>query len=185
MATKTINVGGHALEVRQPYAAGHVLTENEARTLNQTFLENVRNNTAGKLKSAETAWAKDAANAGKPFPGHTQETLDSLKAYADTYEFGAVAARSEPVDPIEKEAFKIAREAIRTALADNKKEDGTPAPIKVKDLPEGKFEEMVEAVAAQPDIVKEAKRRVTAKNAIGADFLAGLTGATSETAPAA
>ena len=41
---KTISISGQAFDVSTPYAAGHTLTEAEAKVLNQTRAENIGNN---------------------------------------------------------------------------------------------------------------------------------------------
>src|SRR5690606_19604397 len=87
--------------------------------------------------------------------------------YASNYEFGARPVRSStPLDPVEREAIRYAKEQVRAALAKKK--------IKVKDLPEGKYDELVEAFAAREDTIKEAKRRVKAAENAGDLELDGL-----------
>lgn len=166
--TKEITVETVKLTVGQPYSQGHSLNANEASVLNQTYLENVRNNTAGKLKAIVTAWEKDEANKGKTFPGFTTAQIAEVQGYADGYEFGARVSRSsEPTDPTEREAFRIARDAVDEALKTNN--------VKKKDVGD-RYDEMVKLYMAKPEIVAEAKRRVKARTAIGDDILAQLKG---------
>ena len=181
---QTITIQGFEFEIPAPYAAGHQLTDNEASAFNQLFAENVRNNSAGGIKAATEA----ATEAGNPI---TQESLgdfkigegdtaksilDTVSDYAENYEFGARRTRtaSEPVDPVQREAHRIAVDAVRQALKDKG--------IKQKSLPEGKFDEMVKKFAATDGVQKEAKRRANAASKIGLDEL-GIETPTAE-APA-
>lgn len=170
ISTKEITVEGVKLTVGQPYVAGHALNANEAGVLNQTYLENVRNNTAGKIKAHKAAWEKEPTNAGKTYPGFPAAETAEIQKYADDYEFGARVSRSsEPTDPIEREAYRLAKDAVDEALAGKN--------VKKKDLPEGKYEQMVRTYAANDGVVKEAKRRVDARAKLGNDIL-GLDTAT-------
>jgi hypothetical protein len=93
-ATQPITIKGLRFKVSSPYSAGHVCTEGEARALNQTRLENLRNNLALK--------AKDGAL--------TQADVD---AYAASYVFGERTGGLRTHDPIEAEALEIARRLVR------------------------------------------------------------------------
>lgn len=180
--TQSIRIQGFDFTVPAPYAEGHVLTAVEASNLNQLFGENIRNNVAGKIKTAKEKFV-EAGNSADAFTldiavaggeGQPDTTLRAIcQGYADAYAFGVRTARTvEPADPVEREAKRIATEMVNSALASNN--------VKKKDLPEGKFDEMVSKVATKEDVVKEAKRRVKAKEGIGLDEL-GL-GATTEPA---
>lgn len=144
---KTISISGQAFEVSAPYAAGHVLTEAEAKVLNQTRAENIGNNFRSQVKKA----LEDG-------------TLDAVKSaiadYDSKYEFSMTVAR-QPIDPIEAEAFRIAKEIVKAKIADKygvslKKYFETEGN-------EAKYEAAVEKLAGQEDTLKEAKKRVAAK----------------------
>jgi hypothetical protein len=60
-ATIPMKIMGLQFEVRAPYCAGHLCTAGEARALNQTRLENIRNNLAAKAKQG--ALTKDYGDA--------------------------------------------------------------------------------------------------------------------------
>lgn len=167
-----VTIAGEQFEIKAPYAAGHPLNEAEASVLNQTFLENVRNNSAGKIKAAKevaekagTVFSVDTFLVGE---GAEQVTLrQSLQAYADAYEFGVRTARtSEPVDPVQREARAIAKEALAAAM----KAKG----IKRKDLTDEQYEAAVAQHAASDKVQKEANRRQKAKADLGLESL-GLT----------
>lgn len=180
-ARKSLTVNGISVDVNFPkYSEGHVLNANEASTLNQTYLENIRNNTAGRVKKAIKEWiaagAKDLPegaenpNTEENFTA-SDELLTSIQEYADAYEFGqARVANLEPADPVEKEARKIAKEAVNAAL---KAKD-----IKIKDVPDEKYEALIAAQAAKPAVIEEAKRRLDVAKQVGSEELdlSGITG---------
>lgn len=180
--TQTITIQKIEFTIKAPYAAGpRELSAAEASTLNQVFGENIRNNAAGRIKAA----AEKATKEGREFSidtetiaqedGTTKTLRQVIQEYADSYEFGVRAVRkSEPVDPVEREAFRIAKQTVTEALAQRGQ--------KAKDLPEGKFDEAVAAYAKSDKVVKEAKRRVAEKEKIGGDLLTEL-GIPLETAP--
>lgn len=171
LTTKSIKIGDDNFTVTLPYAEGHSLNAAEASVLNQTRVENVRNNLNSKLKAMKEAHEKTAP--GTPFPGvdvdagitdgdDKGKTLRQLlQGYSDIYEFGVRNIKSaEPVDPVEREAFKLARETIGAQLKANN--------IKVKDLDPDAYEQAIAALAgSDADIRKEAQRRVKVANDIG------------------
>ena len=85
MSTKNIMIAGVTFAILAPYAAGHTLTEAEARVLNQTRSENIRNNQAETVKKmtaegktpeealvniqdAILTWIEAAEELGRPVP---------------------------------------------------------------------------------------------------------------------
>jgi len=96
-----------------------VLTESEAAVLNQTLAENIRNNFASVVekandaamdaatKAAKTDEERQAALAVRANPADLQPQLDS---YVSTYEFGVRTGGGPKLDPIEREAKRIAEE---------------------------------------------------------------------------
>ena len=109
-----ITIAGHAFTVPEgvlaKYAVGttHTLDEGTASTLQQVTCENLRNNFTSKVKKE--------ANGGEL----TEEARKSLQAafdsYAASYSFG-VRTRGERtvVDPVEKEARKLAKAELSVA----------------------------------------------------------------------
>lgn len=162
---RRIKVEGLIFNAPAPYRAGHPLTENEAATLNQTFAENLRNNFAKKVKLAKEAAQKN----GGEFPADGEAAPDDLQSeftsYANDYEFGTRAAASGeaglPRDPIEREAFIMARELIRQHA---KSHDIKVTAEQVASLIPG-------ILAKRPEIRAEAQRRMSAKTAITLDEL--------------
>lgn len=106
----SITIQGHDFTVAPRYSAGHVLTENEASTLNQTLFENLRNNFAKQVK--------DAKGEGELSADALADLQSKLDAYAATYLFGVRSASGPraPADPVGKEAFTIAKDAVKNAI---------------------------------------------------------------------
>lgn len=135
-----------------PYTEGHVLTANEALALNQTLLENLRNNFASTVKAARE---EAATNGGVVDEEALQVKFDE---YAAEYEFGArrIGARSS-VDPVEREAIKIAVANINSQLKKQKIDKDT--------ISDERFDELVKAVLERykDKIFAEAKELVEAR----------------------
>ena len=81
-----------------------------------------------------------------------------LDAYDATYQFGVRGASKVPADPIEKEAWKLAETAVKAALAARN--------VKLKELPEGKLDELVEqTLEKRPHFREQAAAVVAARKA--------------------
>ena len=154
MATKTKTIAGVPFEISQPYEAGHALTEAEAKVLNQTRSENIGNNCRKKV--VELIEADDAKGA----QAHVAQ-------YDKEYEFTlAVVGASRKLDPVEKEARAIARESIKAKLAAEGR--------KLKDIDKERLAEVIAEVSERDAVVKEAKKRVAARNKASEDLLEDL-----------
>ena len=101
--TGAVVIQEYTFSIPKPFAEGHVCTGAEADVLNQTLAENIRNNTAGRVKKAVAEGSFDHAL--------MQAEID---AYVKEYEFGVRRGRG-PVDPIEREALAIAKEEVKLA----------------------------------------------------------------------
>jgi len=160
---KTISMYEQEFPITAPYAAGHSLNEAEAKALNQLRGENISNNFRKRVR---------AALDGTPLKeGGSVETLADIAAaiadYDAKYEFSMPSAgRGEPIDPVEREALRIARELVKKALAAKGK--------RLKDVDEEKFEAKVAEIAATEKVQKEAKRRVAAAEKASEDGLGDL-----------
>lgn len=147
---KTVTIAGASFDITVPYAAGHVLTEAEAKHLNQTRHENVRNNTAKKVK--ELVDAGDLTGAAK-----------IVADYDASYEFTIANVGAPKLDPIEREARAIAKELIKLHLAKTGR--------KLTVVPEGHTEESwkeatdnaIAKKAGDEAVRKEAEKVVKAK----------------------
>ena len=142
--SKTIVIQGQSFEVNTPYSEGHTLTEVEAKVLNQTRCENIRNNMAKQVK--ELVEKNDLAAASA-----------AVKEYDDKYEFSMVrgGGTRRTMDPVERAARSLAREAIKAKLASEGR--------KLKDVDPEKLEEAIEKVAAQDEFLKAARKQVAEK----------------------
>jgi len=123
MASITIQHAEWNVEPR--YGVGHVLTENEASALNQTFFENIRNNWASRLKTAS----------------ENGQTLsqDDLDKYVAEYQFGVRSiVNREPKDPIAAEERRLARAAVSEAI----RAQG----LRLKDVPDEQFDGFVDSI---------------------------------------
>ncbi len=148
--SKTISISGVAFDVTAPYAPGHQLNEAEAKVLNQTRAENIGNNFRADVKKALEAGTPEALEAVKT----------ALAEYDAKYQFSMTQART-PIDPIEAEAIRIAKEIVKAKIAEK-----YSVSLKKYFETEGneeKYDAAVEKLAAQDDTLKEAKKRVAAK----------------------
>lgn len=145
----TLTILDFEFPVTAPYAAGHTLTDNEARALNQTRKENLGNNFRKAVKDAIEAAGGDTSKVDA-------EKLQSDFAALDTkYEFTAASvAASRKLEPWEREARNMVKAALRDHFSSLE-----PAQ-KFADLDEDAQEALIEANVSNPDIVKVAKNVV-------------------------
>jgi len=150
-------IAGVTFEAPERFAEGHTLTAVEAAALNQTYYENLSNNFSPKVKKLKKN--------GDVIP---EDLLAGIRAefaqYANDYQFRGKALSKAPTDPIGAIAVKLAREKINEALRGKN--------IKKEDLPEGRYDELVNELALTNESIRaEAKRRLDAMNAISTDVL--------------
>lgn len=160
-------IDGEKFSITQPYAEGHVVTAAEAKALNQTRSENIGNNLREAVKAAKAK--RDAAEN----PDDTDFIgLPSLVAKYDaeyTFAMGGSGVSTRKLDPIEREAKKIADETIKAHLAKTGR--------KISVTPEGETDESwAEKIDAQRDklmtadnVVKLAKKRVAERQKVTDD----------------
>jgi hypothetical protein len=156
-----ITIQGLEFEAPQPYKPGPVeLSEGEASALNQTLAENLRNNFAPKIK-AEMAKYRQANGLGEDAEvAITSLDADALQEafdkYASEYEFGVRKGGGgprTPTDPVEREAFSIAKDKVKGALKARN--------IEVGSVSKEKMGEYIKQVLEKyPTIREEAQRRV-------------------------
>ena len=166
--TKSLTIAGVAFEISTPYAEGHTCTEAEAKALNQTRGENIRNNQAKTVKAAiEAAGGMN----GKELPdlsGAMPDLTAAVAAYDTDYVFtlASVGGGRKSKDPVEVEANKIARAAIMAHL----KAGGRSA----KDVDKDALAAQVAEVAASDNVVKAAKKAVAERTKLAEGALADL-----------
>lgn len=151
MDPKSKTIAGEQFTLNQPYNEGHTLTAIEAKVLNQVRHENIANNLRKTVK------ASIAGEEGAPTPAE----LDKIVAeYDSNYEFTlAGVGGSRKLDPVEREARAIARDVIKTKLAESGR--------KLADVDKDKLEAAIEnLVENNEDIMKTAKKRVAEKNKV-------------------
>jgi vacuolar-type H+-ATPase subunit I/STV1 len=139
---KEMTIQSIQVEVSQPYVAGHTITEAEAKALNQVRAENIGNNLRKTFKEMLEAAEGDVA----AVQAEAQKALDEYDA---KYEFTLASVgggSSARLDPLTKEARRIARELIKDKLMSlgktqkqYKEENGEDSiDIKVAELAENK-----------------------------------------------
>lgn len=158
---KLKTIDGTQFLISQPYEPGHVINEAEARALNQTRSENVGNNVRAKLKEMKEA----------------NESEQALADYVASYDaeyiltLGAVSA-TRKLDPVEKEAQRIARELLKNHLAETGRKLTVAPEGETEESWKEKVQEQVDSIAENEEVIKIAKKNVEAKKK-QADALAG------------
>lgn len=153
MDTKLVMIAGNQFTLPVPFVAGMTLTEGQAKALNQTYHENIRNNWASKVKELGES----------PAPGDLRDMAARITEYANEYEFPVAGTPRASVDPVEREATAIAKEFIKGKLAERG--------LTFKKGPEGmdadtwadKINANIEKVASSEEVLKMARKRLEAK----------------------
>lgn len=167
-------IDGISFLIRQPYEAGHVLTEIEAKVLNQTRSENVGNNVRQTVKDMKAGEGK-FEQAG---PQDEAAIIAFVTEFDAEYEFKSVSEGGRTSrDPYETEARKIAKELIKTSLAAKGR--------KLTDVPEGsteeewkdKLESEIDRIANSDKVLAAAKKNVDAKRKQSESLLESVGGA--------
>lgn len=160
--TRTITIQGLDFEATTPYAEGHVCTEAEAKALNQTRLENLRNNFASKIKAAK--------GEGDEVPADAIAALRAEFAeYDASYVFtlASVGGGKRETDPVQAEAKKMARALITASLRDKGR--------KIKDVDKDTLDNAIATLAEREDIQKAAKKAVAERQKAAAVDLSELS----------
>lgn len=160
---KTITIADIMFQVTEPFAEGHSCTRAEASFLNDAFLSAVRSNFGKRLRTKIEALRKVRGKDAMPNATEVFALREEFTAYAQSYSLGTSARRSSFASPVERAAHRIAQDLVRERL----RERG----LRADDLPEGQFAAHVVKVAARPEVIEEAKRRVDAAKAIIDDTL--------------
>jgi hypothetical protein len=161
MSTKSLTIQGVEFTASTPYLEGHVVTDAEAKALNQVRLENLRNNFAARVKAV-----KGEAEA------LTEEQLAALAAefatYDSEYQFSlaSVGGGKRETDPVQAEAKRMAKALITTQLK--------AAGRQVKSIDPEALAAAVAKLADREDIQKAAKKAVAERNKAAAASLEDL-----------
>jgi thiamine monophosphate synthase len=153
-------IDGDSYMISQPYEAGHVINEIEARVLNQTRAENIGNNVRSTLKELK-AQAEAEGWTEKKLTNALVKVVEELDA---SYVFTAAATRSSAkLDPVEKEARKQARELLKEYLA----QTGRKLTVPPEGITEEEWAETIESevdrIAAIPEVMEAARETVMAR----------------------
>lgn len=166
MDTKAKVINGLSFDIRQPYNEGHVLSALEARVLNQTRAENVGNNARAKIKEMQDEGADDA----------------SIVAYVTEldagYEFRVASdGAGRTRDPYETEARKIAKELIKSHLAQTGRKINVTPDGESEDSWKEKIEDQIDKLASSEKVLAAAKKTVDARKKQSETLMAALEGA--------
>jgi hypothetical protein len=124
-------IDGISFDISQPYTAGHVLTDIEARVLNQTRSENIGNNVRQKIKDMREGGTEDY-----PQPQPEDAIRAMVTEFDAAYEFRTASDGSRTSrDPYETEARKLAKSLLTEKLAETGR--------KISTVPEGLTEDEV------------------------------------------
>jgi hypothetical protein len=145
--TKKLTISGETFDVLTPYTDGQAeVGDIERKVLDQTRAENVGNNLREAIKEMQGRSASFA------------EMQEEVSKYDTEYNFSMGRGPREPVDPLERELYKVVREAVKGHLAETGR--------KVKDIDkavlEAEYDRLVEAAQAgeEPDVMARAKKNL-------------------------
>lgn len=162
---RPITIQGVTFEVDDKYSTGHVCNENEAGTLNQTRAENLRNNFAPTVKATKEEGAK-AAGVEVDNYELTDDEVETLKtkfaAVAEAYEFGARGGGIRTTDPVTREARRIARDRVESAI---REKHGRLSAVAAE-----RITELVNELAAREDIRSMAQANVDAAKGVALEL---------------
>lgn len=147
--TKQISIHGVEVALTAPYAAGHTITEAEAKALNQTRAENISNNFRARVKAA-----KEGAEGAESL----DKVLADIATYDASYTFSLAAAGGSrsSLTPLEKETRRVAKNWLLAKLKGMGKTLKTYTEEKTPDGVESKILE----IAATEGIIAEAKKNL-------------------------
>ena len=159
--TKTITIYGIDFPVASPYAEGHVVTEAEAKALNQVRAENIGNNMRAKVRA-------ELAEDGSISQDALEKLLALFADYDANYVFtlASVGGGRKVTDPVEAEARRMAKAAISAKL----KSQGRA----LKEVDPDALAAAIAKLAEDPKIRKAAEKAVKERNDAASIDLAGL-----------
>jgi hypothetical protein len=163
-------INGISFMISQPYEAGHVLTDIEARVLNQTRSENVGNNVRQRIK--------DMQEGTDTVPQADEATIIAYVTEFDAaYEFKSASEGGRTSrDPYETEARKIAKELVKTSLAAKGRKLTDVPEGQTKDEWEDKLATEIDRIASSEKVLAAAKKNVDAKRKQGEALLESVGG---------
>lgn len=171
--TKQITIQGILFSVLTPYVEGHAVTEAEAKALNQTRSEAVRNNMASVVKAANTEAGVTPDKLGLNVQNALSddamaELVAAVTAYDEGYQFtlASVGGGRKTTDPVESEALRLARSAVTAQLK--------AAGRKVKDFDKDVLDGAIAKLADTDAVKKAAAKNVKANQDMAEAALSAL-----------
>lgn len=156
---KTIRIADVEFTAPFKYSAGHVLTEIEAKVLNQTRFENLRNNFASTVK---------ASLEGKEGAVPQSELQAKFAEYEAQYEFSqpGTGGTKAALDPVEREAVSIATDILKEKFKAAGRSWNPPkeATDEQKATYKATRDAKVAEVAAHEAVVAQARKNVAARS---------------------
>lgn len=139
----TITIHGLLLEAIEPYSEGHVLTADEAKALNSTFIDRVRNNFSRRVKTQlpECGWSEA--------PGLAQAIRSEFATYVATYRFDSAEQAI-----LTREAQGLARALVMARL--------NAGGVRAELMTTEQIDALVMTCAQTPEVLAEAQRRIEA-----------------------
>ena len=150
--TTNLTIAGETFPVTTPYVEGHQINAAEAKALNQTRKEAVANNLRSQINNLKK---EDGAVDGEGnLTGEARKRAEDLVARYDAeYQISlANTGGGTRKDPVEKEAYALAKNAIHAKL----KEQGKSP----KDVDQDALAAKIEEVANLDKTIAVAKKRV-------------------------
>jgi len=156
--TRKVTIQQVIFDLSDPYSEGHVCSAMEAKALNQTRAENIRNNFASNVKKVQDA------NDGPLSDAQVKELQKELDDYAKGYEFSVGGGRA--VDPVSREAKRIAKEIVDGKIAATGTSVKAYIDAKGKDKYDALIGQAMEHESVQAEAVKIVKSRAKLADAI-------------------
>lgn len=164
--TKLLSIDGDQFEMPSAedkgFIEGHVCTAVEAKNLYQTWCEGVGNNMRASVKKMKEE--------GKQLA----DIIQAVAEYAGKYTFATPGVGRTVRDPVEREAYKIAKDRIVQHLAETGRKINVTPNDMTDDEWAAKIEANMDKVASHPDTLKIAKKRVAERQTAGKAALEGV-----------
>ncbi len=155
--TRAITIQGVMFKIPNIYAAGHVVTKQEAEALNQTRAEGIRNNCATLVKKAKEGLAEGAELSADVIEALTE----AVATYASEYTFSGNTGRL--TDPIDAESKLIAAQILDGQIVKNG--------MTIKEYKEaGKYGPKLAELMAMESIRNMAVERVRSRTQLAGDI---------------
>jgi len=158
---KEITVQGVLVEVSQPYAEGHQITEAEAKALNQVRAENIGNNVRTKIKEMLESVDGDVEKIAKD-----ARALVAEKDKDYIFTLASVGGGATRLDPLTKECRSLAKQYVTGKI----KEKGMTQKEYLEKNGEDSIKELVAQISENPKIVEAAKKNLKLRESIPTDL---------------